>query len=42
MVTEEQLPQLHLLLIEACEILHVPCPLLYIKHHPTPAVGIDG
>ena len=45
MVSEEQLPQLHVLLIEACHILHMQTPLLYVKHHPSPAVypwGVKG
>ena len=46
MISEEQLPQLHVLMIEACDILGMSSyPLMYVKHHPTPAVypwGVFG
>ena len=36
LVSEKQLPQLHKLLIEACEILDLEPPQLYIQQNPTP------
>ncbi|MDB9494192.1 M48 family metallopeptidase [Spirulina major CS-329] len=35
-VGPQQLPQLHDLLLEACAILDVESPQLYVKQHPTP------
>lgn len=35
-VGEEQLPQLHLLLLEAADILNVDAPALYVRHSPHP------
>ena len=36
LVSEKQLPDLHKLLIEACEILDLEPPQLYIQQNPTP------
>jgi Zn-dependent protease with chaperone function len=36
LVSEKQLPHLHKLLIEACEILDLEPPQLYIQQNPTP------
>lgn len=36
LVGEQQLPQLHKLLIEACEILDLEPPQLYVRQHPVP------
>jgi Zn-dependent protease with chaperone function len=36
LVSEQQLPDLHKLLIEACEILDLEPPQLYIRQHPVP------
>jgi Zn-dependent protease with chaperone function len=36
LVSEQQLPDLHNLLIEACKILDLEPPQLYIKQHPVP------
>ncbi|MBR8838587.1 MAG: M48 family metallopeptidase [Stigonema ocellatum SAG 48.90 = DSM 106950] len=36
LVSEKQLPQLHELLLEACKILDLEPPQLYIKQHPAP------
>ncbi len=36
LVSEKQLPDLHKLLIEACEILDVEAPQLYVQQNPTP------
>jgi Zn-dependent protease with chaperone function len=36
LVSEKQLPHLHKLLIEACEILDLEAPQLYIQQNPTP------
>ena len=36
LVSEKQLPQIHKLLIEACEILDLEPPQLYVQQNPTP------
>ena len=36
LVSEQQLPHLHKLLIEACEILDLEPPQLYVQQNPTP------
>lgn len=36
LVSEKQLPHLHKLLLEACQILDMEPPQLYIKQHPAP------
>lgn len=36
LVSDKQLPHLHKLLIEACKILDIEPPQLYIKQHPAP------
>ncbi|HEY9767153.1 MAG TPA: M48 family metallopeptidase [Coleofasciculaceae cyanobacterium] len=36
LVSEKQLPDLHKLLIEACEILDLEAPQLYVQQNPTP------
>ncbi len=36
LVSEQQLPDLHQLLIEACQILDLDPPQLYVRQHPTP------
>jgi Zn-dependent protease with chaperone function len=36
LVGPEQLPQIHALLVEACEILDLEVPQLYVRQHPVP------
>jgi Zn-dependent protease with chaperone function len=36
LVSEQQLPHLHQLLVEACQILDLECPQLYVRQHPVP------
>jgi Zn-dependent protease with chaperone function len=36
LVSEQQLPQLHKLLLEACQILDLEPPQLYVRQHPVP------
>lgn len=36
LVSEKQLPHLHKLLVEACQILDLEVPQLYIRQHPIP------
>ncbi|MBD0268519.1 MAG: M48 family metallopeptidase [Cyanobacteria bacterium Co-bin8] len=36
LVGEQQLPQLHTLLLEACEVLDLEPPQLYVRQHPVP------
>lgn len=36
LVSDKQLPELHKLLLEACKILDIEPPQLYIKQHPAP------
>ncbi|HAZ48222.1 MAG TPA: peptidase M48 [Cyanobacteria bacterium UBA11369] len=36
LVGEKQLPQFHKLLLEACQILDVEVPQLYVRQHPVP------
>lgn len=36
LVGEQQLPHIHKLLVEACQILDVEVPQLYLKQHPAP------
>ncbi len=36
LVGEQQLPDLHQLLVEACQVLDVEAPQLYLKQHPMP------
>jgi Zn-dependent protease with chaperone function len=36
LVSEQQLPDLHKLLLEACTILDIEVPQLYIRQHPAP------
>lgn len=36
LVGEKQLPQLHKLLLEACQILDLEVPQLYVRQHPVP------
>lgn len=36
LVSEQQLPQLHTLLLEACQILDLEPPQLYVRQHPVP------
>ncbi len=36
LVTEKQLPDLHQLLLEACQILDLEPPQLYVRQHPVP------
>ena len=36
LVSDKQLPHLHKLLLEACKILDIEVPQLYIKQHPAP------
>lgn len=36
LVSEQQLPELHTLLIEACKILDLEPPQLYVRQHPVP------
>lgn len=36
LVNEQQLPQIHKLLVEACEVLDLELPQLYIRQHPVP------
>ncbi len=36
LVSEQQLPELHLLLVEACKILDLEPPQLYVRQHPVP------
>lgn len=36
LVGPEQLPQLHSLLVEACQILDLEVPQLYVRQHPVP------
>jgi Zn-dependent protease with chaperone function len=35
-IGEQQLPQIHQLLVEACQILDLEVPQLYLKQHPAP------
>jgi Zn-dependent protease with chaperone function len=35
-VSDQQLPDLHRLLLEACEILDLECPQLYVRQNPVP------
>jgi len=35
-VSEEQLPNYHKLLVEACAVLDLPVPELYVRQHPQP------
>jgi Zn-dependent protease with chaperone function len=36
LVSEQQLPDLHKLLVEACQVLDLEIPQLYIRQHPVP------
>lgn len=36
LVSEQQLPHLHQLLLEACQILDLEVPQLYVRQHPVP------
>lgn len=36
LVSEQQLPNLHKLLVEACQVLDLETPQLYIRQHPVP------
>lgn len=36
LVSEKQLPELHKLLVEACQILDLEVPQLYVRQHPVP------
>lgn len=36
LVSEQQLPQLHTLLLEACKVLDLEPPQLYVRQHPIP------
>jgi Zn-dependent protease with chaperone function len=36
LVSEQQLPELHKLLLEACHILDLESPQLYVRQHPVP------
>ncbi|MFO5440507.1 MAG: M48 family metallopeptidase, partial [Dolichospermum sp.] len=36
LVGEKQLPELHKLLLEACQILDIEPPQLYVRQHPAP------
>lgn len=36
LVGENQLPELHKLLVEACKVLDIEAPQLYIRQHPAP------
>lgn len=36
LVSEQQLPQLHSLLLEACRVLDIEPPQLYVRQHPVP------
>lgn len=36
LVSEQQLPELHELLIEACQVLDLEPPQLYVRQHPVP------
>ncbi len=36
LIGENQLPQIHQLLVEACQILDLEVPQLYLKQHPAP------
>ncbi|MBD2058683.1 M48 family metallopeptidase [Oculatella sp. FACHB-28] len=36
LVSEQQLPDLHKLLVEACQVLDLETPQLYIRQHPVP------
>jgi Zn-dependent protease with chaperone function len=36
LVSEKQLPDLHKLLIEACQVLDLELPQLYVRQHPVP------
>jgi Zn-dependent protease with chaperone function len=36
LVSEQQLPDLHKLLVEACQVLDLEVPQLYIRQHPVP------
>jgi Zn-dependent protease with chaperone function len=36
LVSEQQLPQIHNLLLEACRVLDVEPPQLYVRQHPVP------
>src|SRR5690242_8283109 len=41
-VSTAQCPQLYALLLEACAILDVPEPELYVAHHPSPNAYTSG
>ncbi|NJL35679.1 MAG: M48 family metallopeptidase [Leptolyngbyaceae cyanobacterium SL_5_9] len=36
LISEQQLPDLHKLLVEACQVLDLETPQLYIRQHPAP------
>ncbi|NJN58432.1 MAG: M48 family metallopeptidase [Leptolyngbyaceae cyanobacterium SL_5_9] len=36
LISEQQLPNLHKLLVEACQVLDLETPQLYIRQHPAP------
>jgi Zn-dependent protease with chaperone function len=36
LVGDRQLPHLHKLLTEACQVLDLECPQLYVRQHPAP------
>lgn len=36
LISEQQLPDLHKLLVEACQVLDLEIPQLYIRQHPAP------
>lgn len=36
LVSEQQLPELHQLLVEACKVLDLDVPQLYVRQHPVP------